>query len=385
MSKPLPALAAIAAALSVSACVSAPPNYSVMAAGCPAMTRQVAITAERLVYVVATSLPDCRGPGPVLTIGRGTPMPFGSPMPYDGPVRYGVAGPPHTAAGKLPTFDLTGEPAWRQKLRADIATSKSKRVLLFVHGFNNAPAEVLSRADAIGVATGFDGPVIAFLWPSQRAVAKYTWDEENNRWTQPYLDQLLLALTSESEDVVLVAHSMGNRIAIDALRDLQRSHPGLSTHVRTIVLASPDVDREMFDRDLAAAIAGPERHITVYASRFDRALQTSWAVHGSPRAGDANCVYDLWRRDKTGSTRCYPKARPGELEVVDTSAVSSGLGHADFVETPEGAADLCHVVAGQPNPKGRAKGEGAFVLTPGVVDRDGCPEGPKRLALPAVQ
>ena len=38
MSKPLLALAAIAAALSLSACVTAPPDYSVMAAGCPAMT-----------------------------------------------------------------------------------------------------------------------------------------------------------------------------------------------------------------------------------------------------------------------------------------------------------------------------------------------------------
>jgi len=200
-----------------------------MAAGCPAMTRQVTITARRPLYVVATSLPDCRGAGPVLTVGRGTPMPFGSPTLYDGPVRYGVAGPPLLPGGKLPAFHLTGEPAWRQKLRADLAASTSKRVLLFVHGFNNSPAEALSRADAIGIATGFEGPVIAFVWPSQRAVAKYTWDEENNHWTQPYLDSLLLALTSESDDVVLVAHSMGNRIAIEALRDLQRSHPGLST------------------------------------------------------------------------------------------------------------------------------------------------------------
>jgi len=97
-------------------------------------------------------------------------------------------------------------------------------------------------------------------------------------------------------------------------------------------------------------------------------------VHGSPRAGDANCVYDLWRGSKTGATRCYPKARTG-LVVIDTSAVSKGLGHADFVETPEGAADLCHVVAGQPNPKGRGAGEGAFVLIKGVADRVGCPEG----------
>ena len=293
MSKPPLALATIAAGLSLSSCLSTPPDYSVLAAGCPAMTRQVTITAERPLYVVATSLPDCRGTSPILTVGRGTPVPFGAPTPYDGPVRYGIATPP-PSGGKLPAFGLTGEPAWRQKLRADIAASKDKRVLLYVHGFNNSPTEALSRADAIGVATGFRGPVIAFLWPSQREIAKYTWDEENNRWTQPYLDQLLLALTSEADDVVLVAHSMGNRIAIDALRDLQRSHPGLSTHIRTIILASPDIDREMFDRDLAPAIVSPGRHITVYASLFDRALNLSWPVHGNARAGDANCVYHLW-------------------------------------------------------------------------------------------
>jgi hypothetical protein len=61
MSKRFLALAVIAAAASLSGCVTAPPDYSVMAAGCPAMTLPGPITAPRPVYLVATGLPDCRG------------------------------------------------------------------------------------------------------------------------------------------------------------------------------------------------------------------------------------------------------------------------------------------------------------------------------------
>ncbi|MEO7690372.1 MAG: alpha/beta hydrolase [Sphingomonas sp.] len=384
MSKRIFASLAFAAAF-LSACVSVPPDYGVMAAGCPAMTGAGPITTESPVYIVATGLPDCRGASPVLTIGRGTPMPFGAPTPYGGPIRYGVASAPVAEAkGKAKqawALGLAEEQAWRRRLAADVAASRGKRVLLYVHGFNNTPDAVLKRADEVSAATGFDGPVIAFLWPSQRAVTKYTWDEENERWTQPYLDALLAELAGVSDDVVLVAHSMGNRLAIHALSDLQRTHPALAGHVRTVVLASPDIDREMFDRDLAGEAVAPGRRVTLYASRLDRALQSSWLVHGAARAGDANCSYDLRRGRKTAAKRCYPAARPG-LDVVDTSEVSQGLGHADFVEAPEGAADLCHVVAGLANPKGRPKGEGAFVLVRGVVERGDCAAGVGRVASP---
>ncbi|MEO9129761.1 MAG: alpha/beta fold hydrolase [Sphingomonas sp.] len=395
MSKRFLALGVIATA-SLSGCVSMPLDYGVAAAGCPAMTASAPITAERPIYIVATGMPDCRGASPVLTVGRGTPLPFGAPRPYGGPIRYGVETAPMpitagaapqepVAAGAkkakkqamLPVLGLVEEQAWRRRLAADVAKSSGKRVLLFVHGFNSAPDEALKRADEVSAAAGFDGPVVAFLWPSQRSVAKYTWDEENERWTQPYLDTLLIELATVSDDVVLVAHSMGNRMAIDALSDLQRAHPELATHIRTVVLASPDVDREIFDRDLARVVVAPGRHVTLYASRLDRALQASWAIHGAPRAGDVNCTYRL-RGGKADVTHCYPAARPG-LEVVDTSEVSKGLGHTDFVQAPEGAADLCHALAGQPNPKGRVKVDGAFVLARGVVDRTGCPEGAKRL------
>lgn len=380
MSKRILAALAFAAA-SLSGCVTAPPDYGVMAARCPGLTSAGPITTTNPIYIVATGLPDCRGASPVLTVGRGTPMPFGAPTPYGGPIRYGVATAPAAAAkGKAKkawALGLAEEQAWRRRLATDVAASRGKRVLLFVHGFNSAPDEALKRADEVSAAAGFDGPVIAFLWPSQRAVTKYTWDEENERWTQPYLDRLLTELATASDDVVLVAHSMGNRMAIDALRDLQRVSPELAAHIRTVVLASPDVDREIFDRDLARVVIAPGRHVTLYASRLDRALQASWLIHGSPRAGDVNCTYRL-RGGKADARHCYPAARPG-LDVVDTSAVSKGLGHTDFVEAPEGAADLCHVVAGLANPKGRAKGDGAFVLVRGVVERGDCAAGVKRL------
>jgi esterase/lipase superfamily enzyme len=86
------------------------------------------------------------------------------------------------------------------------------------------------------------------------------------------------------EQVNVLAHSMGNIIAVDALANYARtSNP---VQIEHLVMAAPDVDRNQFLAlvPVAKAIVGG---MTLYASSADRAMVASRKLAGDvPRAGD---------------------------------------------------------------------------------------------------
>ncbi|MET0246052.1 MAG: alpha/beta hydrolase [Sphingomonas sp.] len=368
------ALAAVLTATLLGGCLTVPPAYGPEAADCSAQTADPA-TAQGPVYFVSTGLPDCLAGQPLaLSVGRGTFRPYGTPPPQ--PVRYGLATP---GTPELPALSLAPAAAWHDRLRRDLA-GPPRRILLYVHGYNTNPVQALSEVDQIAMAARFDGPAIAFLWPSQRRLAKYTWDEENARWTQAYFDAVLADLAKLAPELVLVSHSMGNRIAIDGLGRLQATAPDLAARVRIVVLASPDVDRELFDRDLAPDIVRDGRRIALFASGHDVPLRSSWAVHGNPRAGDVGCAFRLRRNKPVDTERCYPAPRgaPGALTVIDgTDLPGKPLGHSNHIDTPEGRTALRQLLA---SPSALPAGtKGVLRLTPDATPD--CTSGPSRLKL----
>jgi pimeloyl-ACP methyl ester carboxylesterase len=247
---------------------------------------------------------------------------------------------------------LAAEKDWKDALTARLAVSGG-RILIFVHGFNNTPAQAVERTALIARKAQFTGPVLAFTWPSRGDTVHYTWDEQNVAWTEKRLLSLVGDVIRLRPDVqiVLVSHSMGNRAALHTLARLSDSE---SSHIEQVVLASPDVDRDVFAEELEP-LNERVRRITVYTSFRDQALKSSWNVHGSARAGDPSCNYDFWRRrhgpgpHPEKERTCYPSLAP-TVRVVDTSGVSTGLGHADFVESDLAAADLCRLLATPPLP-----------------------------------
>ena len=224
--------------------------------------------------------------------------------------------------------------------------------VIYIHGYFNDQAEALRRAYAIRTLLCKEGqitsvpmtcapqrPVIALTWPSYNGLAKYTWDEANSEWTQAHAARLILDIAERHPGTILIAHSMGNRILIAAA--LEAAAEGRS--LDRLVLASPDVDRQYL-AELLEQPQGLGYPATLYASRKDQALSASWRTHGNPRAGDLS----YWA---SGHAPAFPYRAVNRTDVVDTTALHAGpTGHAAFVETPEAAADLCHVLAGQPSP-----------------------------------
>ena len=88
-----------------------------------------------------------------------------------------------------------------------------------------------------------------------------------------------------AKNVSIIAHSMGNQLLLQALRNLDRTNPAIA-HINQIILAAPDVDRDSF-AFLAEQIRGVGHGITMYASSNDVALDISRRFAGGvPRAGD---------------------------------------------------------------------------------------------------
>ena len=354
-----------AALLLLAGCAPGQIKQARLALPCPAPGALDASASGPTLFVARTNRSECRDGAWVLSRERG-----------DGPA-FDLA----RRGEKRWAFAFDDQNKWLATLKAQAAShSGPPRVLLYIHGFNNTPDEALDRARRIALDADFKGPVVALVWPSQQGVFKFAADETNNEWTQAYAVEVLRKLAGAGLELVLVSHSMGNRITADALLQLNERDPGLARRVRTVVLASPDLDAGTFDRDVARIFAGPERTVTIYASSRDTALATSSRLHGYRRVGDLGCKFARLGRRPGKTESCYPRIEgAGEVRVIDTSAVSdSPFGHSDFIASPAASADLCRVINGHADTKlGRTAipgFAGVFALDASAAARGDCPD-----------
>jgi esterase/lipase superfamily enzyme len=251
---------------------------------------------------------------------------------------------------------LVSEEDWNAELDRRVARA-GKPPVIYIHGYFNNQNDAYRRALGLRallcpsgtaadrqsiVACTPERPVVTLTWPSHDEFAKYTWDEANAEWAIDRAVPQILAIARRHKGAILIAHSMGNRILVEAAI-AAGNEAQLFEH---LILAAPDVDRARI-AGLLNRQEGLGFPATIYASRKDQALSASWRTHGYPRAGDLS----HW---VSGRRPGYPFRIFNKAHVVDTTLVSAGaVAHAAFIQSKEGAADLCHVLAGNGAPPGR--------------------------------
>jgi esterase/lipase superfamily enzyme len=182
-------------------------------------------------------------------------------------------------------LDVLDRNAFTNELISSIEASSDPSILLFVHGYNVTFDEAARRTAQLSSDLGFQGIPMLFSWPSVGKLLSYTVDEANSEWAQPHLQDVLALISTSvgAKSINIIAHSMGNRVLVHALRSL----PAMPDAVfREIALAAPDVDAAVF-RNLAKEFARHAERVTLYASSGDRALRASKRVHGYARAGES--------------------------------------------------------------------------------------------------
>ncbi len=197
------------------------------------------------------------------------------------------------------------------------------QALVFLHGFNNSFEGALFRTAQIAYDLKYDGAPFLYSWPSkgQLGLQDYSYDRESSGQSEPYVRQFIefIARDTGAKTINIIAHSMGNQVLLNVLRDLKRNAPPGVT-IGQIVLAAPDVDRDTFEF-IAKEISGVGLGITLLAASNDRALEASKRFWGGvPRAGDV------------------PGGMPIVVDGVDTIDISAlsteflSLNHSRYAE-----------------------------------------------------
>ena len=206
-------------------------------------------------------------------------------------------------------------------LRACIAKTARQEAFVFIHGYNVGFETAVRRTAQIAYDLKFEGAPIVYSWPSQEGLLSYTVDETNVVWTVPHLKTFLLGVAQQSgaKSVHLVAHSMGNRALTSALRELAMERKADCPRFHEVVLTAPDIDADVFRRDLAPAIVGTADRVTLYASSNDEALVASRKVHGYRRA--ANRATRWW--SCRASTRSTSRRSTPVLSAIRITAATA--------------------------------------------------------------
>lgn len=227
-------------------------------------------------------------------------------------------------------------------LKARINSSKKKSAFIFIHGYNVSFEDAARRTAQMSYDLGFEGVPVFYSWPSVGETISYIADAGNIEWSQGYLKIFLedFLKTSGAQDIYLIAHSMGNRGLTRALSSIIAENPSATTKIKEIILAAPDIDGDVFKKDIAPVLVKIKKPITLYASSNDLALRASQMFSAYPRAGQA------------GSSMVVLSG----IETIDASNVPSDLlGHSYFSGTPDVLSDIFQIIHEGTRPDKRTK------------------------------
>jgi len=248
----------------------------------------------------------------------------------------------------LTSVESLSHDAWRAEIAKRATALGNAGILVFIHGYNVAFSDAARRAGQLTHDLGFAGPTVLFSWPSRGGLVDYTVDEQAAEWSIPDMKDVLssLATVAPGVPVYVIAHSMGNRVLTRGFKALLDEDPRKRTAFRQIVLAAPDIDADVFRREIGPAILGKGPRVTLYASSNDKALIASRKVHGGyKRLGESGDGIVVMR----------------DLDTVDASNVSTEfLGHSYFGDSTTVMSDLIYVIQKSLPPQERTR----FALEP---------------------
>lgn len=291
--------------------------------------------ASSVDILVATTRARSDLPGMVFNGERGNGLSFTDvvvSIPPDRPVgsiqwpQQAIANPAKEfAVTSLSDVPRSAVPAWFKNHAV-----KKHRVLVFVHGFNTRfDASVFRFAQIVHDAHADVTPML-FSWPSRGEVLEYVYDRESTNFSRNDLTALLreTARSPDVSEIIVMAHSMGAWLAVESIRQLALQDGRVPTKITDLVLAAPDLDIDVFRRQVAEMGRVPPR-ITIFVSRQDRALSlSSFIAGGVTRVGAV---------DMTNPAYVAELEKAPRLTVVDLSALTNGdaLNHSKFAVSPE--------------------------------------------------
>lgn len=231
------------------------------------------------------------------------------------------------AATDMVTLDRSGydgAAAFLRDVRAQVGSENE--VVVFVHGYNTNHAEAVYLLTQVRHDFEVPAPTVLFSWPSAARTVGYLYDRDSVLIARDQLENLLVQL-SRSQKVVILAHSMGNLLVMETLRQIGRSRSmDIRSDISALFMISPDIDGELFFTQAASLPALPE-YTAVLAAKEDVALRVSAFLTG--------------RANRLGSDVDRKAVGDLPITVIDVSAFSDGgLEHKVALQSPSAIAVL---------------------------------------------
>lgn len=214
-------------------------------------------------------------------------------------------------------------------LNANVRKTSDRSVVVFIHGFNNHFEDAVFRFAQIVQDSKLRSVPILATWPSRGSLLAYGYDRESTNYTRNAVERLFqyLARNPEIREVSILAHSMGNWLALEALRQMAIRNGGLPAKFRNVMLAAPDVDVDVF-RSQIEDMGQRRPRFTLFVSRDDRALALSRRVWGDvSRLGAIDPEQSPYREELAAN----------KITVIDLTKINAGDGlhHSKFAESPQ--------------------------------------------------
>ncbi|WP_245973821.1 alpha/beta hydrolase [Bosea caraganae] len=230
---------------------------------------------------------------------------------------------------------LDGEKEFVRSLNVQLATRPrgSRKVLIFIHGYNTMFAEGLYRFAQVVHDSKAPAVPVLFTWASRGQLTQYVYDTNSATTARDDLERTIrLVFASDAEQVNILAHSMGNWVTVEALRQIKISGqlPQMSK-LGSIFLAAPDIDIDVFKSQMRR-FGKPRKPFYIVLSKDDQALRaSSFIAGGTSRLG------------ADGDTEELAALGAVVIDMTDVKATDSS-NHGKFAQLAEIAPQLASVL-----------------------------------------
>lgn len=229
---------------------------------------------------------------------------------------------------------LSNSAALRARLTS-LSAAPDEPLLLFVHGYNNTLEDAAFRLAQIQHDFELTTPALLFSWPSAGDPLGYAYDRDSVLFARADLARLLQDLSRTGQRrVIVLAHSMGSYLVMEALRQLAlQGHSQSITSLEAVVLMSPDIDPDVF-RKQAGEIGTLPQPFVIMTTQKDRVLNVASLLTG--------------RKERLGRIQSAEELDGLAVTVLDFSLFETGenMGHMVPVSSPAAIRFLRRLTGG---------------------------------------
>jgi esterase/lipase superfamily enzyme len=236
-----------------------------------------------------------------------------------------------------------------EAINAQLARSSEKDVYIYVHGYKVVFENPVLVSAELWHFLGYNGVFIAYAWPSTPSKFAYIKDSDTSAGFARNLRLLIESVIdhTDAERIHIIGYSNGTRLVTRAMEQLALKYYDQSAdeiyrklRIENVILLGSDLDRGVFGSYLADGLMNVTRHLTVYLSKYDKALGISQFLTRRERLGQ------MWGGSAGEMT---PIARDvlnryrdkiSFVNVSDAEGADVGNGHGYFRNSPWASSDI---------------------------------------------